>query len=116
MYSGSDFDFEAQQRQTVLEGRRVLERTGQSLARSNQVAIETEQIGTTVVTELGEQRETLLRAKNRLSEADANLDQTRSILRRMGRNVLYNKMILILIIVLEIGILIAVTFIRFFRK
>jgi hypothetical protein len=51
-----------QNRQAVLEGRRILERTTASLARSNQVAIETEQVGTEVLGELGEQRETLLRS------------------------------------------------------
>lgn len=39
------FDWDSHNRQQVLEGRQILERTGASLARSNQIAIETEEIG-----------------------------------------------------------------------
>lgn len=55
-------------RRTVLEGQRVLERTADSIARSTAIAIETEQIGTEVVGELGTQRETLQRTKGRLHD------------------------------------------------
>ncbi|XP_018322923.1 vesicle transport through interaction with t-SNAREs homolog 1B [Agrilus planipennis] len=113
MYSDSDEDLESRNRKTVLEGREILERTGQSLARSEHVAIETENIGTQVVSDLSEQRETLLRAKSRLTNADEQLDSTRNILRRMGRNVLYNKLILILIIILEILILASLSYLKF---
>lgn len=41
---------EEHNRRLVLEGRQVLERTSASLARSNQIAIETENIGTEVRT------------------------------------------------------------------
>ncbi|KAF2881178.1 hypothetical protein ILUMI_25003 [Ignelater luminosus] len=108
-------DWESRNRQVALEGRAVLERTGESIARSNQIAIETETVGTEVLSELGDQRETLLRAKNRLTNADEQLDNSKNILRQMGRNVLYNKLILILIIVLEIAILGTVSYLKFFK-
>lgn len=44
---GSYWDDE-DNRQVVHEGRQILERTSASLARSNQIAIETENIGTQV--------------------------------------------------------------------
>lgn len=109
-------DYDERNRQLVLDGRAVLERTGESIARSTQIAIETENIGTEVISELGEQRETLLRAKSRLTNADEQLDSAKSILRRMRRNVLYNKLILILIIILEVAILGTMSYIRFFKK
>lgn len=109
-------DWDSRNRQVVLEGRAVLERTGESIARSNQIAIETETVGTEVLSELGDQRETLLRAKGRLTNADEQLDNSKNILRQMGRNVLYNKLILILIIVLETAILGTVSYLRFFKK
>ncbi|XP_017776799.1 PREDICTED: vesicle transport through interaction with t-SNAREs homolog 1B [Nicrophorus vespilloides] len=115
MYSGHD-NWDEDNRQTLLEGKRILERTGESLARSNQIAIETETIGTEVVTELGSQRETLLRAKDRLTNADDQLDNTRRILKKMGRNVIYNKLVLVMIILLELGILIAVSYMKFIKK
>ena len=48
MASGSNYDWDEHNRRIVLEGRNALERTSASLARSNQIAIETEQIGTEV--------------------------------------------------------------------
>ncbi|KAF4518893.1 hypothetical protein B566_EDAN015285 [Ephemera danica] len=99
-----DYDEEANRRR-VLEGRAVLERTSESLARSHQVALETEHIGTEVITELGEQRESLLRTQRRLEDTDEELTQAQRVLRKMYRNVLANKFLLVLIILLELAIL-----------
>lgn len=43
-----DSNWDDHNRRLVLQGRQVLERTSASLARSNQIAIETENIGTEV--------------------------------------------------------------------
>lgn len=112
----TDYDWEDHNRRSVLEGRQILERTSASLARSNQVAIETENIGTDVLTDLGEQRESLLRSQRRLDSANDDLTQTGAILRAMKRNVFYNKLTLIMIIVLEIFILGGLLFVKFTRK
>lgn len=48
MDDGRDSSWDDHNRRLVLEGRQVLERTSASLARSNQIAIETEHIGTEV--------------------------------------------------------------------
>lgn len=113
MFNETNYDWESHNRQVVLEGRNILERTGESLARSNQIAIETENIGNEVITELGEQREALLRTRDRLENANEHLDQAKSVLKRMGRNVIYNKILLILIIIIEIGILITLSYLKF---
>jgi len=103
-------------RRTVLEGRNILERTSDSIARSTAVAIETEQIGNEVVCELGTQRETLLRTKNRLVDTDVEISRSRKILRSMYLNVIYNKLILIGIIVIEFLILGTIIYWRFFKR
>ncbi|KAJ8973539.1 hypothetical protein NQ317_019290 [Molorchus minor] len=113
---GTDYDWEAHNRQVVLEGTAILERTGDSLVRANEIAIETENIGNEVLGELEEQREALLRTRDRLENANEQLNQTKSILRKMGRNVLYNKLILVSIIIIEILILICLSYLKFFRK
>ncbi|XP_053598275.1 vesicle transport through interaction with t-SNAREs homolog 1B [Microplitis demolitor] len=109
-------DWETEQRQTLLGTRATLERSAQSVARSQTVAAETEQIGQEVVAELGIQRETLLRTKRRLSETDQELATSRKIMRLIGRRVLTNKIVLILIIILEIAILGIVIYLKFFTK
>lgn len=110
------YDWNDHNRRTVLEGRQILERTSASLARSNQIAIETENVGTEVISELGEQREALLRSQRRLENANDGLTKSNYILRAMQRNVIYNKLILILIIIVEVFSLIGILFLKFFRK
>ena len=102
-----------QARRTVAEGHAALERTADSLARSHRTAIETEQLGEEVVSELSAQRETLLRSKNRLTDTDEELSKTHALLRKMALGVMTNKIILIVIIVLELAILGAVCYIKF---
>lgn len=109
----SGFSWEDETRHTVLEGHAALERTAESLARSQRTAVETEQLGGEVVSELGAQRETLLRSKRRLADTDHELSQTHILLRKMTLGVLTNKLILIFIILLEICILAAICYIRF---
>lgn len=111
--SGSSWEDET--RHTVLEGCAVLERTAESLARSQRTATETERVGEEVVSELSAQRETLLRSRQRLADTDHELSQTHALLRKMTLHVLTNKIILIVIILLEICILAAVCYIKFFR-
>lgn len=48
MASGSGYYWDDDNQRVVHEGRQILERTSASLARSNQIAIETENIGTQV--------------------------------------------------------------------
>jgi vesicle transport through interaction with t-SNAREs protein 1 len=50
-----------------------------------------------------------------LENANEQLDSAKTVLKRMGRNALYNKVILILIILIEIAILISVGYLKFFK-
>lgn len=99
---------------TVRQGTTMLERTSQSLYRTTQVALESEQIGTGVVQELSQQREVLVRTRDRLAETDQELSRSRRILRSMSRVALTNKLVLIVIIILELGILAGLVYYKFF--
>lgn len=109
-------DWGTEHRRILLDGNAALERSAQSIARSQVVAVESEQIGTEVISELGEQRDRLLRAKRRLSQTDEELDKTRKILNVMRLKVLTNKIVLVLIIFLELIILGIIIYLRFFHK
>ncbi|XP_016949842.1 uncharacterized protein LOC108024432 [Drosophila biarmipes] len=109
--SGSDHD--RRQAQLSASTYDVLQRTTDSIQRSNQIAIETETMGAEVLGELGEQRESLLRTTRRLEDAVQDLSKSRVIIRKLGREVLYNKIILILIILLEVGILVGLLVLKF---
>lgn len=105
-----------QYRQQVLAGTEILSRTGESLSRAQQVAIETDEVGNVIITDLGTQRETLERTRARLGEAGEDLSRSRRVLRRMYTNVVSNKIILIVIILVEIGILAGVTYWKYIKK
>ncbi|XP_066973569.1 LOW QUALITY PROTEIN: vesicle transport through interaction with t-SNAREs homolog 1B [Macrobrachium rosenbergii] len=107
---------DALRRKQVQQGAAILERTSESIARSTSIAVETEQVGTEVLGELGTQRETLTRTRDRLVDTDAELSRSRKIIRAMSRNVLYNRILLIIIILLEMGILGGLVYWKFFTK
>ncbi|KAM8705076.1 hypothetical protein ACLKA7_009524 [Drosophila subpalustris] len=110
--SGS-IDHEHRQQQVVTNTYNVLQSTSESIARSTQVALQTENIGAEVLGELGEQRESLLRTTRRLEDADQELSKSRIIIRKLRHEVLYNRIVLILIIILELGILIGLLVLKF---
>ena len=58
---------EASQRARLVQGTQSLNRTTDSIARSHQVAAETDEIGTEILGELGRQRDVLVRTKDRVS-------------------------------------------------
>uniref|UniRef100_A0A1I8P1Y0 Uncharacterized protein n=1 Tax=Stomoxys calcitrans TaxID=35570 RepID=A0A1I8P1Y0_STOCA len=68
-----------------------------------------------VLSDLGEQRESLLRSTRRLEDADEDLSQSRRIVRKLQREFIYNKLILILIIFFEFAILIGLIVIKYIK-
>merc|ERR1711983_735783 len=72
----NDLTQEEMLRQQVMRGSNVLEKTSQSIARSTQIAHETEEVGENIMGDLTTQRETLERARTTLSEADADLTRS----------------------------------------
>lgn len=69
-----------------------------------------------IISDLGSQRETLERTRARLGEAGEDLSRSRRVLRRMYTNVISNKIILIVIILVEIGILAGVIYWKYIKK
>ncbi|XP_050809578.1 vesicle transport through interaction with t-SNAREs homolog 1B isoform X1 [Gopherus flavomarginatus] len=104
------------QRGLLLQGTESLNRATQSIDRSHRIAAETDQIGTEIIEELGDQREQLERTKSRLVNTSENLSKTRKILRSMSKRVMTNKLLLSVIIILELAILGGVVYYKFFRK
>ncbi|KAE8748771.1 hypothetical protein FOCC_FOCC004574 [Frankliniella occidentalis] len=114
-WSGS-INWDSEHETTIRNTQGTLARASQSIARSTQIAVETEQIGTEVVGKLGQQRETLLRARQRVADTDAELNRADAIMRKMACAVVSNKLILILIILMEAAILAALVYLKFFKK
>lgn len=106
---------EASQRAKLMEGTQILNRTTDSIARSHQISAETDQIGVETIDELGRQREVLERTRDRLVDTDTNLSRSRKILKTMAMRVMTNKMILIVVILVELAILGVVIWWKFFK-
>ncbi|XP_061749912.1 vesicle transport through interaction with t-SNAREs homolog 1B [Nerophis ophidion] len=104
------------QRALLLQGTQSLNNASQSIERSQRLAAETEHIGTDIIEELGEQREQLDRSRNRLVNTGENLSRSRKILRSMSRRLMTNKLLLAVIILMEVAILAAVVYLKFFRR
>ncbi|OWA52237.1 putative Vesicle transport through interaction with t-SNAREs-like protein 1B [Hypsibius exemplaris] len=107
---------ETANRSRLLQGRAVLERTSDSLGRSLAIASETERVGGETVGELHHQRESLEHTRARLEETNQDLSKSRGIIRSMGRRVVTNKLFLMIIILLEVGILGGVVYYKYFSK
>ncbi|XP_027699568.1 vesicle transport through interaction with t-SNAREs homolog 1B [Vombatus ursinus] len=104
------------QRVLLLQGTDSLNRATQSIERSHRIATETDQIGSEIIEELGDQRDQLERTKSRLVNTNENLSRSRKILRSMSRKVATNKLLLSMIILLELVILGGLVYYKFFRK
>ena len=89
---------------------------GESLARSTQIAIETEQIGTNVLSELHGQGEQLRRTTERLDDTSVALSKSRKLLNKLSNGIFYNKFLLVIIIVLELISLGGVIYWKFIAK
>jgi len=81
------------ERRKVLQIHSSLINAGESLARSTQIAIETEQIGTNVLTELAGQGEQLRRTNERLDDTNVALSKSRKLLNKLANGIFYNKVI-----------------------
>uniref|UniRef100_A0A8C9R8Y5 Vesicle transport through interaction with t-SNAREs 1B n=1 Tax=Scleropages formosus TaxID=113540 RepID=A0A8C9R8Y5_SCLFO len=99
------------QRVLLLLGTESLHHATQSIKRSQHIAAESEHIGSDIVEELGEQREQLDRTRDRVRDTCGNNGRIADIFTLMT-----NKMLLSLIILMEIGILGAVVYLKFFHK
>ncbi|CAF1080420.1 unnamed protein product [Rotaria magnacalcarata] len=117
----SGFDAEAdklgqQQRDLLLRGHSSLVRTGESLHISRQTAHETEQLGNEIMSDLITQRESLLRTQDKLNEGGEHLNAGRKTLRLMYNRVIMNKVLLITVVLVELGILGGIIYWKFFSK
>ncbi|XP_038297632.1 vesicle transport through interaction with t-SNAREs homolog 1B-like [Canis lupus familiaris] len=104
------------QRALLLQGTDSLNRATRSIERSHRIATETDQIGSEIIEELGEQCDQLERTKSRLVNTSDNLSKSRKILRSMSRKVTTNKQLLSIVILLELAILGGLVYYKFFHK
>ncbi|KAF7495411.1 Vesicle transport through interaction with t-SNAREs -like protein 1B [Sarcoptes scabiei] len=101
------------QRRELASGIETLERSSNSLRRAEVVARESEEIGTDIMDELANQRESLIRSREMLGNHQSSLRQSHRLIRSINIQLITNKCLLILIILLELLILVIIIVFRF---
>lgn len=102
------------ERKKVIQIHNSLMRGTESIARSTQIAVETEEIGNQVLSELNQQGEKLKKTSNRLDETGEALTKSRRIIMKLQSSILCNKFVLIVLIFLELCILGGAIYFKFF--
>lgn len=104
---------------TTEEDQQILAQTMQSLDRSTtyldesrQILSQTEETGIHILSDLGEQREGLLRAQHKVNETNTLAKRAQAALGRMSRRACYNRLLLWAIIVLLIVMIIVALYFR----
>ncbi|ORZ17776.1 snare region anchored in the vesicle membrane C-terminus-domain-containing protein [Absidia repens] len=102
-----DFDTSAiDQRQRLLYGTDRLGESSRRLDASHRLALETENVGINILSTLKGQRETLLRTRDTLGEADSYIDKSSRTLKIMARRMTTNKVIIGVIILVLVALIV----------
>ncbi|KAI8354012.1 t-SNARE [Blakeslea trispora] len=109
-YDASTMD----QRQRLLSGTERLGQSSRRLEDSHRLALETEGIGINILSTLKGQRETIVRARDTLAEADSHIDKASKTLKGMARRMATNKLITAAIIVILIVLIVLVVWSKLF--
>ncbi|XP_030195913.1 vesicle transport through interaction with t-SNAREs homolog 1A isoform X1 [Gadus morhua] len=100
-----------EERAHLLDNTEKLERSSRRLEAGYQIAVETEQIGQEMLSNLNTDREKIQRARERLRETDANLGKSSRILTGMLRRIIQNRfLVFILGAIILITIILALYF------
>lgn len=82
------------QRERMLGATERLQKTSNRLQVGKQSLLQTEELGTQILTDLARQRDTITHARDTLHSADDNITKARKILTSMSRRVWQNKLIM----------------------
>ena len=100
------------QRSRLTSASERLEASSDRVKESRRVARETEMVGVDIMMDLRQQRETLLHARDGVSEVDSNLSESRKIARAMSRRIAQNKCFMYGSLAVMIIITITLVFLR----
>lgn len=105
----------AGQRERLLKTTERLNKTSDRIAQGRQTLLETEELGVNILQDLHSQRQTILRARDTLHEADDNISRARRVLATMSRRLMTNKLLMFGIAALLLGSIILVLYYKIMR-
>ncbi|EGF82337.1 hypothetical protein BATDEDRAFT_34370 [Batrachochytrium dendrobatidis JAM81] len=112
----ANIDLEAanmDQRGRLLQGTERLQNSSRRLEDARRIALETEQIGISTLSDLNSQREQIIRTQNRLGTADSWIAKSQGVLKTMQRRLSQNKLLTAGIIALLVFLILAVIVAKF---
>ncbi|CAD5117224.1 DgyrCDS6019 [Dimorphilus gyrociliatus] len=115
-FNGSDVFVPDEQKQKLLDNSHKLERTGSKITGGYRTVLETEEIGKNILNDLGSQRETLQRSRNRVYEIDGNLGKSSRILSSENCRIVQNKILLVIVGIIMIGLIFCVLYLTIRRR
>ncbi|XP_022524667.1 vesicle transport through interaction with t-SNAREs homolog 1A isoform X1 [Astyanax mexicanus] len=86
-----------EERAHLLDNTEMLERSSRRLEAGYQIAVETEQIGQEILSNLHSDREKIQRSRDRLRETDANLGKSSRVLTGMLRRIIQNRILVFIL-------------------
>jgi len=92
---GTVYGKSAQDRQRLMDSNDLMQKSTDRLRDARRQAAETEQIGADVMTDLRQQRETIMRTKRNVSEVGSNYGMAKQLLETMSRRAAANRAITI---------------------
>ncbi|KAI6224909.1 T-SNARE coiled-coil-like proteiny domain-containing protein [Aphelenchoides besseyi] len=92
-----DGGFSVDQEDQLIANTERMDRTSRKIQDAYRVTVETEEIGSSVLQNLSQQRETLNRARERLREGESELSSSNRLLQLMIQRVIQNRLILIVV-------------------
>lgn len=103
------------QRETILTASSVVRESDQSLTRTQQILIETEEVGAATHAQLERQREQFHNQINTVHETDDFLSKSKRTLERMHRRLVTNKLLQGAIILVELGACGLIVYLRYYK-
>jgi vesicle transport through interaction with t-SNAREs 1 len=101
-----DDDYEvvsSEQRTRLLSGEERIDAQRDRLGNIYDIGVQNEDIGVEILGDLHEQRETLIRARDKLDDVDDNMNRARSLLKDIACRAISNKLLLIAVNLLLLG-------------
>jgi len=103
------------QRNRLLGAKKAVDNTSISLDNTIRSIEETQTTGALTSAQLIQQRETLIHSRETIRETDDVLQRSRKLLIRMRRRIVTNKLIVGVIILVELGIIALIVYLKWYR-
>jgi len=113
---GADLSTSMDQRERLLDQTEMLQRSTPILLQAKQTALQTMETGADIMFQLESQRKTIERSGGRLDTINDQLSRSTKVLSAMARRMVTNKLIMAVIVIVLLGAIALVVWLKWFNK